>query len=234
MPRVFRGLADAHDKEAEAVKVGAEGRELFARLLAGEHAALGAPELVVDRRRVRLALRKELMHLLDEAGVGALGHGAFVVKRGKDAQALAVDQSQLRLVVGEIDLRHGHALALVLEHAQLDQRVHELALQPLVREVDAELLEGVDLKVLEPEDVEQADEALVLAGGSAGVGALAHARIDRRHDPLEGVDVEALCQRIARLLALACAEGHGIRRAAPGGDRPAGQLGAEGMRADTE
>ena len=167
------------------------------------------------------------MELLDKAELGALWHAALVVQRGEDALALAVDERELRRVVGELDRLDVDALALVLLDAQLHQRVHEGRLQLLVGEVDAELLERVEPKVLEAEDVEQADEALLVGGRPAtrSVDALRLEDVERADDPLEDGLVHRLGEGVARVDALLLRQVDGVRRlATPGGDLAGGQL----------
>ena len=60
-----------------------------------------------------------------------------------------------------VGLGFGFGAALLLP---LDEGVGEVRLEALVGEVDAELLEGIVLEVLEAEDVEEADEAQVAVG----------------------------------------------------------------------
>ena len=72
--------------------------------------------------------------------------------------------------------------------------VEELV-QLLVGVVDAQLLEGVPLKVLESKDVQDADEP---GGAPPGIGAL----VDVVHQPCEGAGVERLGHGVAVLLRL--------------------------------
>ena len=82
---------------------------------------------------------------------------------------LGRDELDKRRVVDKGDALKGYALALV-EALLGDKRVLvEARLQPLVGEVDAELLKGVVLEDLEAEDVEHTDEDALLA---------AHRRVD--------------------------------------------------------
>ena len=61
------------------------------------------------------------------------------------------------MVVRELDVLPRHALLDVHLLLGLEDAREEELLQLLVAEVDAQLLEGVELEVLEAEDVEQPD-----------------------------------------------------------------------------
>ena len=126
----------------------------------------------------------------------------------------------VRLVVGELDRGEGNALALVLEHAQLDQRVNEVGLEPLVGEIDAELLKRVESKVLEAEDVEESDEALVVdrrapAHPPGRRRRLLLAAVERLDERFEGCRIEALREGVTCRLARLRVEGDGVHGAPP-------------------
>ena len=88
----------------------------------------------------------------------------------------------------------GFGAALLLP---LDEGVGEVRLEALVGEVDAQLLEGVVLEVLEAEDVEEADEAQVAVGDlikvrarvRVGVGVGVRVRVRVRVRSLSGTSL---------------------------------------------
>lgn len=49
------------------------------------------------------------------------------------------------------------------QDVQAHQRIHKVRLQPLIGEIDAQLLKRVLCKILKAEDVEKANEALLLS-----------------------------------------------------------------------
>lgn len=84
----------------------------------------------------------------------------------------------------------------------LEDVLRELLLQLLVGVIDAELLEAVVLKGLEPEDVQQVDGALVTSGRAS------HRVVDLRHQPVEHpARVRACVRRSARRNAVATHDG---------------------------
>ena len=93
----------------------------------------------------------------------------------------------------------------------------ELLLQPLVGEVDAELLEGVGLEDLEAEDVEHADRRAALA---------ADGRVDAAHEVVEDVGVDGLGERLDGLVRLLHRVPH-VLHLASDRDLPLDQRGAE-------
>mmetsp|Transcript_9538 Transcript_9538/g.20916 ORF Transcript_9538/g.20916 Transcript_9538/m.20916 type:complete len:592 (-) Transcript_9538:776-2551(-) len=102
-----------------------------------------------------------LLHqLVAEALVGALRHDALLVEDREDSGRLGLQDVDGVRVVGEVEGVPGDALAGVKLLLELEDEGVEELLQPLVGEVDAELLEGVHLEALEAEDVEDADEEL--------------------------------------------------------------------------
>ena len=75
-----------------------------------------------------------------------------------------LDQVEAALVVLERDGLDVELLALVDLHLEHEDVLVEVVLKLLVREVDAELLEGVDLEALEPEDVQHTDAGVLMSG----------------------------------------------------------------------
>ena len=69
------------------------------------------------------------------------------------------------LVVHVHDLIHGQPLCPVLDHVPFEYALVVVTLQLLIGQVDAELLEGVLLEVLEPKDVQQPDPVPPLVCG---------------------------------------------------------------------
>ena len=96
-----------------------------------------------------------------------------------------------RLVVGLVDRVPTDGFADVNLLLGLEDRRVEVGLQPLVGEVDAELLERVRLELLEAEDVEHADERARLGIGQQRF-------VDPRDEPVEHARVERLRERVAR------------------------------------
>ena len=122
---------------------------------------------MLDRKRELVALGSvevrvlamALAQLLCERLVGAFLERALLIEDMQDAhQLLVVNQVQAFLVVDEFDGFPLDALPLVLGLLRLEHVPVKLLLQPLVSVVDAQLLKGVHLEVLEPEDVEDAAE----------------------------------------------------------------------------
>ena len=104
------------------------------------------------------------VHLGEEGRVGRLRQVDLLVEDLDDAARVAlrlrhrVEQVEHRLVVDVLDVLELDALRRVEALLRLEGRHREVALQLLVGEVDAELLERVGLEDLEAEDVEDADE----------------------------------------------------------------------------
>ena len=126
-------------------------------------------------------------------------------------------------------------------YLQLDDSVHEVLLQLLVGEVDAQLLEGIEAEVLEAEDVEQPNVLLAVFGD---LGRARQRLVHLADDPIEDVDVDSLststvhacslhtysysplcmglqsqaldlAQGVPRILALLLAERHRVRGVSP-------------------
>ena len=155
---VAHRLRVVHDDECEPVELRAVRREGRAVLLA-RHAALGTLRPV---EAVVAFLHERHAQLVDQLLLRAVGHRALVIEHREDATALVVEEGDLRRVVREVDRLRVDALAVILLDAQLDERVHKVGLQPLVGEVDAQLLKRVAVEVLEAEDVEQPHEAALV------------------------------------------------------------------------
>ena len=126
-----------------------------------------------------------------------LGHRHLLVRQ-------LVEQVEHRLVVNIGDLVEGDAFGGVQALLRLEGRHGKVALELLVGEVDAQLLEGVRLEDLEPEDIEDADETSDgLALGAHIPGALA-ARVDAPHDPVEEAGVQRGDEGVTVLLGGLC------------------------------
>ena len=159
---------------------------------------VGAPPAARDGRAER-GRGCELLQDFGHVGLFApLRQRTLLIEEGEQPH-LPFEQEERRGGVGGdgrvedhagVDPLFGH-LAHLLRAARLD----ELRLQLLVRKVDAQLLERVDRKVLEAEDVEQPDEAVL--GGGAVVGR--HPSVEPRQDPLKQRRVRCLGQRVARV-----------------------------------
>jgi hypothetical protein len=183
-----RGRAVGHLARVVADNEGLVGREPLARAQPppaqprpGE-GLVGAVRLV-DLARERLVRRAREPALLvkDEEDAGRdAGGGALLEHR----DAL--------LVVRLVDRHPADGLADVdLLLGFKDARV-EVALQLLVRKVDAELLEAVGLEDLEAEDVEHRNRR-------ARLRLRQQARVDLADEPVEERRVQPLAQRVARV-----------------------------------
>ena len=104
-----------------------------------------------------LALAEGVVQLAHQARVVGLRVRYRLAVEQRQDRDLAVDQLEDLEVVLEGGVVHGDALELELGLHARHRLVDEELLQPLVGEVDQQLLEAVDREVLHPEDVEQAD-----------------------------------------------------------------------------
>ena len=77
---------------------------------------------------------------------------------------LRLDQADDEMVVNKLDALECHALLLILALLEFEDGIRKVLLQLLVAEVDAELLERVDIKDLEAKDVEHRDGVRALGG----------------------------------------------------------------------
>ena len=80
------------------------------------------------------------------------------VEQAEDAEGRLLHELDARLVVRVVDADAAYALLGVDLLLHLEDELEEELVQLLVGEVDAQLLEGVDLEDLKAEDVEQSDE----------------------------------------------------------------------------
>ena len=91
---------------------------------------------------------ESLAQLEGKGGVGAIGHGTLLVEQVEQARPSPaqlrprVDEVEARLVVIEVYMRPRQALLGVLSLLAPEHVGVELLLQPLVGEVDAQLLGG--------------------------------------------------------------------------------------------
>ena len=83
-----------------------------------------------------------------------LGRLALRVEQAEDTERRLLDELDAGLVVGIVDADAADALLGVDLLLHLEDELEEELVQLLVGEVDAQLLEGVDLEDLEAEDVE--------------------------------------------------------------------------------
>ena len=137
-------VADVAGKVGEHERVGLAPRR-------PQHGAAGQ---VGRRRRVGSQLGEQRV-------VRARADRALVLQQREHAVRAAVDRVDHRRVVGVREVGDADALGAVVGERGGEDDAVEGGLQPLVRVVDRELLERVALKVLEPEDVEHAEEGLV-------------------------------------------------------------------------
>ena len=150
---------------------------------------------------VRDASEAHLEDLLSERLVRALRQPALLVeqreeadrrrRRAAGARRRIGEHLDARLVVGLVDRVPPNRFADVNLLLGLEDRRVEVCLQPLVGEVDAELLERVHLELLEAEDVEHADERARLGFGQQRF-------VDPRDEPVEHARVQRLRERVAR------------------------------------
>lgn len=145
---------------------------------------------VGEPRLGKVRVRDELVgELGGEREVAALWHAALFVQQRVHAAA-ALNQLDARLVVGVVDIGPCDLLARVQLLLELEDVLHKLLLQPLVRVVDAELLKAIELEDLEAVDVEQADEARL--------GPIVAQRpVDALDEPRKQVRVDELYEGIA-------------------------------------
>ena len=90
------------------------------------------------------------------------------------------------------------ALGLVLALLRLEHKVVEVLLEPLVRVVDEQLLEGVDREDLEAEDVQQADGRAFRLAVFRRVARRLEGDVAAVHEVVEERAVQRLEQRVAR------------------------------------
>mmetsp|Transcript_24017 Transcript_24017/g.69012 ORF Transcript_24017/g.69012 Transcript_24017/m.69012 type:complete len:722 (-) Transcript_24017:1240-3405(-) len=129
--------------------------------------------------------------------IGRLGNDALLVKQGKDARMLHIDQIQNVLVVREGNELPQNALLFVFLLLHLEHELVELLLERLIGVVDAQLLKVVDLEGFEAEDIQHADRgtrpALVAMEVVDGIIHSLHdvverGTIDRLDEGLGGLD----------------------------------------------
>mmetsp|Transcript_94185 Transcript_94185/g.266549 ORF Transcript_94185/g.266549 Transcript_94185/m.266549 type:complete len:1014 (+) Transcript_94185:1095-4136(+) len=191
-----------------------------------------------------LRVLRRLLHSLHAeplvaGGVEALGELLAVVVEAVEDLGDAVDDG---LRVREGQRAPGQALALVEALLRDEDVLDEVLLQPLVRQVDAELLEGVPLEPLEAVDVQDADVAQ-LAPAAVRRGRrpralgpqLAEGVVDGLDGALEEPLVEGLDEAVQGLAELRLAPRH-LVEGVPARDRDllALQRGAEAVRVHAE
>lgn len=99
-----------------------------------------------------------LTDLVVEASIFSSGYDALLIQHGEETERLVLKKGDTIGIVREVQRIPVDAFGAVeLLFALEDEGVEEV-LQPLVREVDAQLLEGVKREALEPEDVEDPTE----------------------------------------------------------------------------
>ncbi len=117
---------------------------------------------------------------------------------------IILDWTRSYLIVNELDVVPVDRLVVVFLLFQLEDMLDEELLEIFVGIVDAELLEGVAVKVFEAENVQDAD------GVSFMCCPLVRSE-DRRIDFLDNVDeqsaVDSFGKRIPDILALVCVQG---------------------------
>mmetsp|Transcript_35794 Transcript_35794/g.76335 ORF Transcript_35794/g.76335 Transcript_35794/m.76335 type:complete len:583 (+) Transcript_35794:2639-4387(+) len=135
-------------------------------------------------------------------------NAAFIVKHREDTGTGvdAISRKELHdiLVVGEILCRPLDALAEVERSLVLEDHLIEALLEKLVREVDAELLEGVTRQALKAKDVEDADEwqRRCIGVAAAAFPVVAQYGVDAPHHEGEDGAVEVPRERVTALHCL--------------------------------
>jgi hypothetical protein len=130
---------------------------------------------------------------VEEAVVGAGGHAQLVVAQGEDAVA-SREQRHAGRVVGGLQVL-GLDLQLLLAvgvELGLEDALVEVRLEPLVGEVDAQLLERVAVEGLEAEDVQQLHAVHARAPARGGGGRGGEGGVDELQHPLEEARVHVL------------------------------------------
>mmetsp|Transcript_112857 Transcript_112857/g.320084 ORF Transcript_112857/g.320084 Transcript_112857/m.320084 type:complete len:301 (+) Transcript_112857:3479-4381(+) len=131
-----------------------------------------------------------LDELVAESLVRPVGHQALLIEHREHARPLGLQQVHGVLVVGEVQRIPVDAFPLIELLLQLENEGVEELLKTLVREVDAELLEGVELEALEAENIEHAHEKL-------HVLLVSDRPVRDFHNVVEDQPVEGLCQGVA-------------------------------------
>ena len=110
--------------------------------------------------REELVWRVVLHHLVEEAFVASTPEGTLLVEKGHDT-TFAAHHLETGSVIGEDDGRYIDAFCPAFIHITLEDVGVVVVLETFVGKVDAELFEGVYLKVFEAEDIEEADPVAV-------------------------------------------------------------------------
>jgi hypothetical protein len=142
--------------------------------------------LGLDVRAVLLLgpLTEGLVQVLEHRRVLARAGGACLVEQAEHADrplGNQVDDVLVVLVRDEVPLDALLDVDLLLE---LEDVLDEEVVQRLVGEVDAQLREGVDAKVLEAEDVEHSDAVVRVADGDV--------LVDHVHGPAAPIERQAV------------------------------------------
>ena len=143
-----------------------------------------------------------IQDLRQETGVGALRDRNFFVKHREDSHVPNFQHVQARLVVFERRVRNDHTLSFVLVLLQLEDVLVKVGLQLLVAVVDAQLLEGVQLERLEPENVQHVDLTL----GPRRIVTQRQGGVDLDDQPVEKVGIHLLHHGVPRILRLSGCE----------------------------
>jgi hypothetical protein len=117
---------------------------------------VGGMEPGVVRHSLVLFGNVLLVHAVCPVPVASLGETALVVEHGQDPHLGSLDGIETILIVWKFDEGPLDRLGLVLGLLELEYELVELLLEGLVGIVDAELLERIDSKAFEPENVQYA------------------------------------------------------------------------------
>mmetsp|Transcript_36700 Transcript_36700/g.88102 ORF Transcript_36700/g.88102 Transcript_36700/m.88102 type:complete len:202 (-) Transcript_36700:1474-2079(-) len=106
--------------------LGELGDALVRDRLALDLVAVLADARLAEDGRALVRFVEHADHLADVGLLVTLGHEALLVEHGVDRALVAIDELDLQLVVGEVDVRARDALALVVLLLPLDEGVGEV------------------------------------------------------------------------------------------------------------
>mmetsp|Transcript_29412 Transcript_29412/g.45476 ORF Transcript_29412/g.45476 Transcript_29412/m.45476 type:complete len:678 (-) Transcript_29412:1190-3223(-) len=141
--------------------------------------------------------------LVQESGIGTARHLNFLIESNEDTLGLQLNQIQHRLVINKLDVVELDLLTPVKLLLQLEGVLVEVLLELLVAEVDAKLLEGVNLKNLETKDIQYVD----LPGFNGALGG-GHSLVHLGNNPIEKMSVDLLGERVSVIRSGFVSEGN--------------------------
>mmetsp|Transcript_35133 Transcript_35133/g.78697 ORF Transcript_35133/g.78697 Transcript_35133/m.78697 type:complete len:286 (-) Transcript_35133:823-1680(-) len=130
------------------------------------HAILHWPGKMVDDEPVLLLLDDVepsiplmlLLELIHETQIRASNNQALLIQHRKNSRWLLLDQVYSILIVGKIQRIPRNAFLLVQRFLLLEDKGVEKLLEPLICEIDAQLLEGIELETLESKNIQHTDK----------------------------------------------------------------------------